>query len=201
MTSWFSASWDSTYRWYPLYFKVLIHHSNSYQAAELAAVTLQWSCERKRSQPAPWRSFASRASRAHRVCIHNRQGPNQHALWNVWRRQESRIYAARRCERRIHTRKMASRDPRWSGGEHRPRAPFRDREWSPALQCDGLPPCAPQELLKRCCHAPRPLALSQPPSPPRRRQPRPHRPACRSIVELPPTLNEGNCSDFEPRTP
>ena len=97
------ASWDSTYRWYPLYFKVLIHHGNSYQAAELAAVTLQWSCERKRSQPAPWRSFASRASRAHRVCIHNRQGPNQHALWNVWRRQESRVSATRRCERRIHT--------------------------------------------------------------------------------------------------
>ena len=164
-------------------------------------MSLQRSCERKRSQLAPWCRFAPRASRAHRLCIYNRRGPNQHTLWNVWRRREHRIYAMPRCERRIHTPKMASRGPRRGAGLRRPGAPFRDREWSPALQCDALPPCAPHGPLTRSSLTLRPLALSLSLSPPRRRRPRPHRPACRSIVELPPTLNEGNRSDFEPRTP
>ena len=164
-------------------------------------MSLQRSCERKRSQLAPWRSFAPRASRAHRVCIHNRRGSHQHTLWKVWRRRKCWVVALQTCERRIHTPKMASRGPRRGAGLRRPGAPFRDREWSPALQCDALPPCAPHGPLTRSSLTLRPLALSLSLSPPRRRRPRPHRPACRSIVELPPTLNEGNRSDFEPRTP
>ena len=164
-------------------------------------MSLQRSCERKRSQLAPWCRFAPRASRAHRLCIHNRRGPNQHTLWNVWRRREHRIYATPRCERRIHTPKMASRGPRRGAGLRRPGAPFRDREWSPALQCDALPPCAPHGPLTRSSLTLRPLALSRSPSPPRRRRPRPHRPACRSMVELPSTRDEGKRPDFEPSPP